>query len=399
MFRRSVLFSAVIATTASSALTQAQSNLEEILVTASKRTESLQDSAMAVSVVPGDVIEQTHAIDVFDMSALVPSFRARPSSRAGAAIYTIRGFSSASAPGGESSIGMFVDGIFRPRSQSQVLDLPRLERIEVLPGPQSTLFGKNASAGVISLVTKAPSQEFDAKVEASVGNYDHRQIKGYVSGGVSDTVALSLSANAFKRDGYTENLVGLEDLNDKDRWNIRGQALWQPTSDISVRVIADYGEIDEICCTSAAVVLGVTAPIIESLGGETLDPGAEPSNYESLMDYDPLNEIDDGGISVHADFAFDGFTLTSITAYRENNVYGDGDIDYTSADLGRGVTYQESEMFTQELRLTSASDSRLRVDGGSVLLQRRYRTRWLYTIWRRTARLRKHPDRRRAVCS
>jgi iron complex outermembrane receptor protein len=112
---------------------------------------------------------------------------------------------------------MFVDGVYRPRSQSQVMDLPRLERIEVLAGPQSTLFGKNASAGT----------------------YDHRQIKGYVSGGVSDTVALSLPGGTYTRGGYTESLSGLQDLNDKDRWNLRGQALWLPTDDISVRVIAD----------------------------------------------------------------------------------------------------------------------------------------------------------------
>ncbi|MEH6606924.1 MAG: TonB-dependent receptor [Pseudomonadales bacterium] len=369
MFRRSALFAAVIATTASSVWAQEQSNLlEEIVVTASKRSESLQDSAIAVTVVTGDVIAQTHAVDLFDMSSLVPSFRARPSARAGAAIMTIRGFTSASAAGSESSIGMFVDGVYRPRSQSQVMDLPRLERIEVLAGPQSTLFGKNASAGVISLVTKAPTQEFDAKVEASLGNYDHRQVKGYVSGGVSDTVALSLSGSSYTRDGYTESLTGLQDLNDKDRWNLRGQALWQPTDDISIRVIADYGEIDEVCCSASAVEVGVTGAIIESLGAQTLDP-ERAFDYESYLNHDQTNKIDDGGISIHADFAFDGFVLTSITAYRENNLEGDGDIDYTSVDIARGLTYQESEMFTQELRLTSTDDSRLQWMAGAYFFR------------------------------
>ena len=369
MFRRSVLFAAIVATAAGSVSAEEDGRMiEEVLVSASKRTETLQDTAMAVTVISGDVIVQTHAIDLFDMSSLVPNFRARPSSRAGAAIMTIRGFTSASAAGTESSIGMFVDGVYRPRSQSQVMDLPRLERIEVLAGPQSTLFGKNASAGVISLVTKAPTQEFDARVEATVGNYDHRQVKGYVSGGVSDTLALSLSGGSYTRDGYTESQSGLDDLNDKDRWNLRGQALWQPTDDISIRVIADYGEIDEVCCSASAVEVGRTGPVIEALGGQTLDP-ERAFDYESYLNHNQTNKIDDGGISVHADFAFDGFSLTSITAYRENNVDGDGDIDYTSIDIGRGLTYQDSEMFTQELRLTSTGESRLQWMAGAYFFR------------------------------
>ncbi|MEH6551036.1 MAG: TonB-dependent receptor [Pseudomonadales bacterium] len=369
MFRRSALFAAVISTAAGSVWAQEQNSfLEEVLVSASKRSETLQDSAIAVTVISGDVIEQTHAIDLFDMSSLAPSFRARPSARAGAAVMTIRGFTSASAAGSESSIGMFVDGVYRPRSQSQVMDLPRLERIEVLAGPQSTLFGKNASAGVISLVTKAPTQEFDAKVSATLGNYDHRQVKGYVSGGVSDTVALSLSGSSYTRDGYTESLTGLQDLNDKDRWNLRGQALWQPTDDISIRVIADYGEIDEVCCSASAVQVGPTGAIIESLGAQTLDP-ERAFEYESYLNHDQTSKIDDGGISVHADFAFDSFLFTSITAYRENSVEGDGDIDYTSVDIARGISYQESEMFTQELRLTSTGDSRLQWMAGAYFFR------------------------------
>lgn len=366
LLRRSVLFAAVTAVTAGAGSVQAEVGvIEEVLVSASKRTETLQESATAVTVVSAEVIERTNAIDLFDMQSQVPSLRVRPSSRAGSAVLTIRGFTSSSAAGTESSIGMFVDGIYRPRSQSQVMDLPRLERIEVLSGPQSTLFGKNASAGVISLVTKAPSQDFDAKVEASLGNYNHQQIKGYVSGGVSDTVALSLSGSTFKRDGYTDSLSpGLQDLNDKDRWNLRGQALFEPTDDISIRVIADYGKIDEVCCSASAVEVGPTAAVIESLGGQTLDPD-RAFDYESYLNHDQTNEIDDGGISVHADFAFDNFTLTSITAYRENDVKGDGDIDYTSVDIGRGITYQDSEMFTQEFRLTSTGDSRLQWMAGA----------------------------------
>ncbi len=346
------------------------SELEEVIVTASKRVQSLQDTPIAVSVVSGDVIEQSAIRDLSDLQALVPALRVSTTSRATNVTYTIRGFGNGgNASGTEPSVGVFVDGVFRSRSSATISDLPRLERVEVLSGPQSTLFGKNASAGVISVVTAPPSREFDAKIEATVGNYDQRILKGYVTGAVSDSWSLSASGSINKRDGYTEALNSeLDDINDKDRFSLRGQAMWEPTDNVRMRFIADYTDIDEICCTQGAVY---NAPgpsgAIRALGGELVDD-QDPFSYTSVLNVSPENKVEDQGVSLHFDVDFDGFVLTSLTAYRENEQGPNlSEGDYTSLDLIQGVSRREIDTFSQEFRLTSAGDGPLQWMAGAFL--------------------------------
>ena len=174
LFKRSLLASAV-AGALNTPLVQAQEEsfaLEEILVTASKRERSLQDTPISVSVTSQLAIEQSKIIDIADLQVLVPSLRVTSFTRVGSAVYAIRGFGNGgSSAGTEPAVGVFIDGVFRSRSSSSIGDLPRVSRIEVLSGPQSTLFGKNASAGVVSVITTPPSQEFEAKVEGTLVNF------------------------------------------------------------------------------------------------------------------------------------------------------------------------------------------------------------------------------------
>jgi iron complex outermembrane recepter protein len=346
------------------------SSLEEVLVTASKRVQTLQDTPIAVSVVSEQMIEQSAIIGLSDLQVLVPALRVSTTSRVGSVTYTIRGFGNGgNTSGTEPSVGVFVDGVFRSRSSATVSDLPRLERIEVLSGPQSTLFGKNASAGVISVVTAPPSREFDAKVEATVGNYDQRILKAYATGAVSDTWALSASGSVNQRDGFTEALnPQLDDLNDKDRFSVRGQALWEPTDKVLVRFMADYTDIDEICCTAGAVY---NAPgpsdAIRALGGELVDD-QDAFSYTSVLNVNPENKIQDQGVSLHVDVDFDNFTLTSLTAYRENESGPNrSEGDYSSLDFIQGVSSREIDTFSQEFRLTSTTDGPLQWMAGAFL--------------------------------
>jgi len=359
LFKRSLLVSAV-AGAAVSGGTQAVADdtflLEEVIITASKRALSLQDTPIAVSVVGQEAIKQAKVVDITDLQALVPSLRVTPLERSASTGFAIRGFSNGSGGAGvEPSVGVFIDGVFRSRSSGTILDLPRLERVEVLSGPQSTLFGKNASAGVISIVTAKPSREFEAEVEAGVGNYDQRQVKGYVTGGVSDTLAVSLSGGMNKRDGYTKSLTGFNDLNNRDRWNVRGQALFEPSEHVNFRLVADFSEIEEYCCSVSNLINGGTAGVIQALGGQILDT-EDPFAYESVLNRDQLNEIEDGGLSLHANVDFEGFTFTSLTAYRRNESRTNGDIAYTSLGIGEGVSSIEIDTLSQEFRLTSTSD-------------------------------------------
>lgn len=343
--------------------------VEEIIITASKRAKSLQDTPIAVSVTSAETIDQAKILDLSDLQSVVPSLRVSRGTSVASTTFTVRGFGNGgNANGTEPSVGVVVDGVFRSRSSSSVFDLPVVERIEVLSGPQSTIFGKNASAGVISIVTKEPSFETEGNLSVTYGKYDQRILKGYISGGLSDTVAASFSASINKRDGFTESLVGLSKVDDKNRWSLRGDLLFQPKDNIKVRLIGDYSEIDEICCTVGNLINGGTAGLIEALGGMILTTD-DRFAYESVLNVDPENKLKDGGASLHAEIGFEGFDFTSISAYR-SNVSGpsNGDLDFTSLDMGQARrSRREIDTYSQEFRLTSATDSRFSWMLGSYL--------------------------------
>lgn len=366
--RKTLLTSVAATATLLSVGAQAQQDddsgyaLEEIIVTASKRPQTLQSTPIAVSVTGADTIEKARVLDISDLQSVVPSLRVTTLQSSSNTNFVIRGFGNgANNAGIEPSVGVFIDGVYRSRSAAAIGDLPRLQRVEVLRGPQSTLFGKNASAGVISVVTAAPSFESEGRVEVQYGNYDQKLVKAYVTGGVSDTLALSLSGSWNKRDGYTEALEpGVPDLNDRDRFNVRTQALWEPTESVTFRLIADYSEIDEICCAVTNIVNGPTAGIISGLlGGAVLDD-ANPFSYTSPINEIPINQIEDGGISIQGDVDFDGWSLTSISSYRSNDSLNDTEPDYTGAEiLDSAFNEANIDTYTQEIRLTSTGDNKV----------------------------------------
>lgn len=351
-----------------------EQELEVIMVTASKRTTGLQQTPIAVSVVGAEAIDQTKVLDIQDLQSLVPTLRVAPLQRSTNTTFSIRGFGNgANNTGIEPSVGVFIDGVYRSRAAAQIGDLPRLEQIEVLSGPQSTLFGKNASAGVISIRTAAPSFDQEGKVEFGVGNFNQQLLRGYITGGMSDTVAVSLSGGINKRDGYTESVVGLGNLNDRDRLNIRGQLLYQPTDDITVRFIADSSKIDESCCTVADAINGPTTAAVRALGGVVLDD-ADPFAYTSALNIDPLNSVEDKGVSMQVDVEFDDMVFTSITAIRDNESDYFVDVDYTSLDILTEEGHTAIDTMTQELRLTSTGDGDFSWMVGAFIFQEDMRT-------------------------
>ena len=360
-FRHSLLAFAITGALSSAANAQEENtsaqkdeeSIERIYVTASKRLQGLQESPVAVTVISGKAIEQTKVMDMNDLQTLVPTLRVTPLQRSVNTNFAIRGFGNGTNNTGiEPSVGVFIDGVYRSRAAAQIGDLPRLQQIEVLSGPQSTLFGKNASAGVINVRTLAPSHDLESKIELGIGNFNQRTMKGYVTNGVSDTLALSLSGGFNTRDGFTDSVVGLGEVNDRDRWNIRGQALYEPTQDITVRIIADYSEIDEACCTVADIINGPTTGAVRALGGVVLDD-SDPFTYQSSLNSDPVNNVEDGGISVQVDVDFDNYAFTSISSFRNNKSGFNNDVDYTSLDILTEDGHTDIDTVTQEFRLTS----------------------------------------------
>jgi iron complex outermembrane recepter protein len=325
-----------------------------IIVTASKREQTLQETPISVSVTSGDVLEQAQIRDVLDLQTVTPSLRVSQLQSASATTFIIRGFGNGDNNFGiEPSVGVFIDGVFRSRSAAALSDLNMISRIEVLNGPQSTLFGKNASAGVISVITKEPQYEFGGQVEASYGNYNAIVLRGEITGPIAENIAFSLDGSYNKRDGYAR-IVNLDtDLSDRNRWSARGQLLIEPTPDFKIRAIADYGAIDEVCCMVSTLVAGPSAPAVVAVGGN-LDTNF--FSYNTFLSQAPRNTVDNYGGSIQADWSTGPLTVTSITAYRELKNFLDQDVDFTSADVVTETRDQQVNTFTQEFRLTSDFD-------------------------------------------
>jgi iron complex outermembrane recepter protein len=333
-------------------------NIEVIMVTATKRSTALQEVPIAVSVVNADMIENAQIRDLIDLQTLVPSLQISQGENLISTTFSIRGFGNGgSNPGIEPSVGVFIDGVYRPRGGAQISDLANVDRVEVLHGPQSTLFGKNASAGVVSVVTRAPQFVESGSLSATYGNFNTVVLKGDVTAPISDTVAYSLSANYNGRDGYAQDLAQDTDINTRNRFGVRGQLLFEPSSELSFRFIADYDKIDENCCYVANLVAGPTTPAINFVSGGDGIIAEDPFSYTSRTNDEATNKLKNYGFSAHVDYKMDDLAFTSISAYREFASDSISDGDFSPADLiGDNLTVTDISSFSQELRLTSDFD-------------------------------------------
>ena len=345
---------------AMSATSYAQNNvIEEIVVTASKRSTTLQEIPIAVSVVSNDTIDKAGILDLKDLQSIVPSLKINTLQNSTNTNFIIRGFGNgANNPGIEPSVGVFIDGVYRSRSASQIGDLPNLERVEVLRGPQSTLFGKNASAGVISVVTATPGGDIGGQVSATIANFDQQIFKGNFGGSISDTVAFEVSASSNTADGYIDNLITGGTINDRDRQSYRGQLVFTPSDETSIRIIADYDEIDENCCGVVNLQVSPLEQFTNAATGAQLFPN-DPTSLQGFFNIDPSNEVENYGISLQLDQDLGNVALTSITAFRNSDSSSLIDLDFTSADIAFNALDTEIDTFTQEIRLASTAGDRV----------------------------------------
>jgi outer membrane receptor protein involved in Fe transport len=268
-------------------------------------------------------------------------------------------------PGLEGSVATDIDGGDRSRTGGALTELGPLDRIEVLRGPQGTLFGRNASAGVISVITAKPQFTPFVAGAFSFGNYNYRRLDETLNMPLSDTVAARVDGVIMNRNGFVRDVISGRRVNNRDRWLLRGQMLFQPNSNLSVRLIADYSKRNEECC--AAVYLPThdyvagTGDVPSSIAAMERAMGAViPDHpYDRLASITPgldyRSDVKDGGISAEAKYNFGAAELTSITAYRTNKYTGGGDFDYNNLDILRrssdGSYYNKFKTFTQEVRL------------------------------------------------
>ncbi len=327
-------------------------DVEVVIVTATKRETTLQSIPVAVSVTSAQTIAQAQVRDLNDIQTLVPSLRVSTNQSSTNATFIIRGFGNgANNAGIEPSVAIFIDGVYRSRAGAAIGDLPNLQRVEVLRGPQSTLFGKNASAGVISLVTREPKFELGGAAELSYGNFNAIVAKGDITGPLGENAAGALSFGYNKRDGFVENIGLGIDVNDRNRYNVRADLLIKPSDNFKVRVIADYDHLDEICCAVSNVLSGPATAAVNFAGGQIV-PNA-PFADRVFSEVPPLNEVNNKGVSMQIDYDFGKLAFTSISSFRNSFSDASSDVDYTSAALAFVPQVQDIDTTTQEFRLAS----------------------------------------------
>ena len=252
-------------------------------------------------------------------------------------------------PALEPSVGLFVDGVFLGRSGLGMSDLTDIERIEVLQGPQGTLYGKNTNAGAIVVITKRPNfEEFEGYVEASAGDYSMYRLTGSASGPLTDTLAYRLSGSMHERDGYYDNSAG-DDLNDADDWNIQGKLQWEPTDSLSILLNGSHIDRDTTCCGADAVQ---TEAFNNELAAQGFNPDKnDPYDYDVQASAKNSFEMDSDMVSMTIDYAIDWGDITSITAWNDYDYEVAYDADRSQLDVLTVVNDQYSgDSFSQELR-------------------------------------------------
>ncbi len=349
---------------ASPALAQDEEATDEIVVTATGRAAAIQDVPLAVTAVSGEQLENSGVQDLRDVTQVAPSLQmGTGQSNSSGTIARIRGIGTGSDnPGFEGAVGIFIDGVYRSRAGAALADLPELERVEVLRGPQGTLFGRNTSAGAISVVSAGPRFEpgMYAEVDYGFDDLEEMGMEAGVNMPISDSFALRVDGVLRDRGGYITDLAGGEDVNSSTRWSGRAQALIDITPDASLRLILDGAESDSVCCGAVTVSYGTTSALISILtGGLGATPGGGVTSLNAedrTMTVTPgrsfAESTEEIGFSGQLDWDLGGVQLTSITAVRDWEAERDQDIDFTSADIAyRDGLEVGFETFTQEFRL------------------------------------------------
>ncbi|MEO0318296.1 MAG: hypothetical protein RL404_1973, partial [Pseudomonadota bacterium] len=356
-----------------SAGTGASDEDAEIVVSARHRQESAQAVPLAIAVVGGDHIDNTGAFNVGRLQQLTPTLQFSSSNPRNTSV-NIRGFGSPlglTNDGIDQGVGVYVDDVYYSRAAASTFDFLDVAQVEVLRGPQGTLYGKNTTAGAIAITTRQPSFELEGRAELSTGNLGFFQAKGAISGPLSDSVAVRLAVSETKRSGTIWNLKTNQWDNNLDNTGLRAQVLWRAASTLDVTLAGDFNHQNTVCCAtvfvgyvptqkalarqygSATGLLSPTGPF----ASYALPASAQnPYNRETDVDGELRAKQSIGGASLRAKLDLGSNTLTSITAFRFWNWDPSNDRDFTGlAITTKSQNPSKQRQFTQELRFNHHS--------------------------------------------
>jgi len=345
----------------------------EIVVTAQKRSERLLDVPLAVTAVSADALRSRQISDTAALVAAIPSLSYQQGANPTNTSFRIRGVGTALfGQGVESSVSVVVDGVVAVRSAQGFSELADVERVEVLRGPQGTLFGKNASAGVISVTTAAPSSKFEARGDVTVAEHDEYRVRGTVSGPLSDRLRARVSGFYSNVRGITRNIGTGEWVNGSKSWGIRGKLDWDATDRLNLLLAADYRKTNSDCC--ASTLIQIANPIVQGLAGAVQ---ASPNNRTINEDANTFANSESQTYSLTGTLDLGRAAITSISAYQHYTLDVNQPIDRINAPVplfvGTGAAYAwwnqnhghvDLKAVSQELRIANSGKNDLNYVAG-----------------------------------
>ena len=352
----------------------AQDNaLEEVVVTATKRSVALQDLAGSANVLGADKLGPGGIQEVRDMQVDIPNLSL--GDQFGFARVFMRGIGMTSIDiGGEGAVAFLQDGAIIPRPAAQLMGMFDLEQVEVLRGPQGTLYGRGATAGAINMVTAKPGKELGGYLSVTAGNYGLAQFKGAIDVPMGDAVSMRLAGSLDSRDGYGNNIFTGSDINDRDASAYRATFVYDAGGPLTATLSAQYYEEDDnnYAFSYFGQSEGSSIPVpfgVPILGGNTVGM-VGGGFYDINSDQEPINDRDGQLINLTIDYAFnDRWSLKSITSSQSMDRFLRDDLDSTDANLfGQNNYTEESDSFGQELILNYSADQ-LDVLGGVMYFE------------------------------
>lgn len=346
----------------------------EIIVTAQRREENMQSVPISIQAFSGTTLANANVRGIDDLSVITPGLSI--TRNAGGVTPFIRGIGTAAgAAGTEAAVATYVDGVYHQSNYTNHLSFSDIERVEVLKGPQGTLFGRNTTGGLLNIVTKSPSHEFGGNLSISAGNYEIFEGKAYVTGGITENIAASLSGYMFEQGrGFVKNVLLGTDVFYHKEISGRGKIQYS-ANDTKVTLAADYADLEDPRGFTRGVPQG-------SIGGSLTQPPSTWTSYIGFREIEANNDAKvkarDFGASVTIEHAFDGFDAISISGWRNSRteigtVTEPFDNDYTRSVLASAHIVFIDRNFTQEVRLSSNNDSNLSwlvggfyLDGASI---------------------------------
>lgn len=347
---------AIIAGAAQFMLSAQAQVLEEVIVTAQKREESLQSTPISITALTANALTAAGVGDIKSLEQVVPGFFL--GSDGPYTNPTIRGVGSTLAGAGQSAnVAIYVDGFYRPSQMASNLEFIDVDSVQVVKGPQGTLFGRNATGGAVLVTTRTPSFSPQAEVRASYARFNDASIAAYGTAPLTETLAGSLSVFYHAGDGFIENVVTGSDDGKFQRHGARGKLLWNASDRVSVLFGIDHNKTDDPIASVTGLLDGrANAVVLQPLLFPSLTVHATDGARKVANDADTEHKIESTGASIRIDADLDWATLTSYTQYRDEKTDGGMDLDGTNAPMFAALWSQEQRTFTQEINLSADYD-------------------------------------------